>query len=260
MGMEQELLLNQGLLQIPCRLSEPEDGDIRRVVLGVHGLGGSSKDTIQTAIAEEMAMFWGATIRFDFPAHGDSTLDSTGFHLQNCMDSLLAVANFAKNCYPQVEDLCIFATGFGAYITLLCLEELMELPGKLRLVVQTPSVRMHETLLAMKGITEEEFRMLKWIDFRTERPFGISYSFYQDMKDHTAMDSYPMPFLILQGEEDAFIPMSDILNLRRINEESKLVVIPGASHQFLESGAWDMVLDLTRDWFEFQQVLVTDWE
>ena len=136
----------------------------------------------------------------------------------------------------------------------------MELPGSIRLVVQTPSVRMHETLLAMKGITEEEFRMLKWIEFRAERPFEVSYSFYQDMKEHTALDSYPMPFLILQGEEDAFIPMSDILNLRRINEKSKLVVIPGASHRFLESGAWDMVLDLTRDWFKFQQVLVTDWE
>ena len=79
------------------------------------------------------------------------------------------------------------------------------------------------------------------------------------LKEHTALDSYPMPFLILQGEEDAFIPMSDILNLRRINEKSKLVVIPGASHRFLESGAWDMVLDLTRDWFEFEQVLLSDW-
>ena len=40
---------------------------------------------------------------------------------------------------------------------------------------------------------------------------------------------------------------------------TKLVIIPGASHRFLEEGAWDMVLDLTRDWFEFEQVLVTEW-
>ena len=58
-----------------------------------------------------------------------------------------------------------------------------------------------------------------------------------------------------------FIPHSeDIRNFRRINEDAKLVIIPGASHQFTESGAWDMVLDLTRDWFEFEQVLLTDWE
>ena len=59
---------------------------------------------------------------------------------------------------------------------------------------------------------------------------------------------------------DDYVPMEHILHLRRINEDAKLVIIPGASHRFLEEGAWDMVLDLTRDWFEFQQVLVTDWE
>ena len=51
-----------------------------------------------------------------------------------------------------------------------------------------------------------------------------------------------------------------MLNFRRINEGCKLVVIPEADHQFTNPGAWDMVVDLTRDWFEFEQVLVTDWE
>ena len=65
--------------------------------------------------------------------------------------------------------------------------------------------------------------------------------------------------LILHGEQDDFIRMDHIQQFHQINEESKLVIIPGASHQFKESGAWDMVLDLTRDWFEFQQVLLSDW-
>ena len=62
------------------------------------------------------------------------------------------------------------------------------------------------------------------------------------------------------GEADHVIQEEDIRQFRRINERSKLVYIPGATHRFLEEGAWDMVLDLTRDWFEFEQVLVSDWE
>ena len=54
--------------------------------------------------------------------------------------------------------------------------------------------------------------------------------------------------------------MGDIQNFRRINEGSQLVIIPGTSHRFQEDGAWDMVLDLVRDWFEFQQVLLLDSE
>mgnify|MGYP002511652049 CR=1 FL=1 len=58
------------------------------------------------------------------------------------------------------------------------------------------------------------------------------------------------------GEEDSYIRSEHIHQFRRINEDAKLVIIPGTSHRFLEEGAWDMVLDLTRDWFDFEQVLL----
>ncbi len=258
--MEKNLLLTKGNLEIPCKVSVPEDGDIRRVVLGVHGLGGSAMDDIQVGIAEEMALFYAATVRFDFPAHGENPLNSDSFTLHNCMETLLTAARYAKEQFPEVEDLCIFATGFGAYITLICLEELLELPGRIKLVVQTPSVRMHETLLAMKHISQPTFQAMDRICFNARRPFEVSYSFYEDMMENVALSSYPIPMLILHGEEDDYIRMSDILQFRRINERAKLVIIPGTSHRFLEDGAWDMVLDLTRDWFDFEQVLVADWE
>ena len=57
-------------------------------------------------------------------------------------------------------------------------------------------------------------------------------------------------------DADEYIRMSDIQQFHRINEQSELVIIPGISHRFQEDGAWDMVLDLTRDWFEFEQVLL----
>lgn len=260
MNMEETFLLSHGDVKIPCKLSQPEDGKIQRVVLGVHGFGGSADDQIQSSIAEEMELFYCATFRFDFPAHGKSPMDSSALTLQNCVGSLLTVARCAKERFPQVEDLCIFATGFGAYVTLLALDELLKLPGQVKLVVQTPSVRMDETLLAMKGISRETLWAMDKVTFRAERPFDVTYRFYEALRENIVMDTYPIPMLILQGEDDAYIRMSDIQHFRRINELSKLVIIPGTSHRFLEDGAWDMVLDLTRDWFEFEQVLCCDWE
>ena len=254
--MEKTFLLSHGELKIPCKLSEPDDGMIRRVVLGVHGFGGSANDDIQVGIAEEMALFSAATLRFDFPAHGESPMDSTFFTLENCMDSLMSAAQYAKERYPQVEDLCIFATGFGAYVTLVALQDLQEIPGKVKLVVQTPSVRMDETLLSMMRLSRETFRALDKFTIRAPRPFDVTYSFYKELRDHIALTVCPIPMLILHGEDDAYIKMSDIQDFHRINEDSQLVIIPGTSHRFLEEGAWDMVLDLTRDWFEFEQVLL----
>ena len=256
--MEKEFMLNKGDLAIPVKVTE-SDFEIRRVVLGVHGIGGSAMDDIQTSLAEEMEFFSSVVYRFDFPAHGESPLDDRYFTLKNCREALMAVANHAKESYPEVEDLCIFATGFGAYVTLTCLEDMLDLPGKLRLVVQTPSVRMHETLLAIKKISKATLRAMGRIRFNATRPFDVTYEFYKELEDNLALMTYPIPMLILMGEQDSVIRIEDIQNFARINDQSKLVIIPGATHRFLEEGAWDMVLDLTRDWFEYEQVLLSDW-
>ena len=256
--MEKSFILSQDGLQVSCKLTQPDSCAIKRVVLSVHGLGGSAMDEIQAGIAEEMCFFYSATVRFDFPAHGQSPLDSDCFTLKNCTGSLLAAARWAKAQYPDVEDLCVFATGFGAYVTLVCLPDLTQLPGKLKLVIQTPSVRMHESLLSMTGLSKETFRVMDSFTFRTSRPLTVRYSLYEEMQNNIVLTPYPIPMLILQGELDDYIRLDDIRQFHRINEDSRLVIIPGASHRFQEEGAWDMVLDLTRDWFEFEQVLLTD--
>jgi len=258
--MEKEIMLSRGELKIFCKQTEPDFGDIRRVVLSVHGLGGNTEDAIQTSIAEEMEIFSSAIIRFDFPVHGQSPHSDEFFTLDNCRQSLLVAAEYAKAQYPEVEDLCIFATGFGAYMVLICLDDLLDLPGNIRLVVQTPSVLMHETLLSMKNISQPTFQAMGEITFTRRRPLTIKYSFYEELLNNIALAAYPIPMLILHGEYDDHIPMEYIQALRRQNERAKLVIIPGVSHRFQEEGAWDMVLDLTRDWFEFEQVLVADWE
>ena len=256
--MEQTILLQRGKLNIPCKLSWPDDHPASQVVLGVHGFGGSMDDAIQASIAEEMAMFYDATVRFDFPAHGQNTEER--FTLELCQQTLLEVAAYAKERFPQVPDLCIFATGFGAYVTLSVLDKLLELPGQIRLVVQTPGVRMHETLLSMLRVSRETLRVMERKVLQAPRPIEITYRFYKEMESNIVLTTQQIPMLILHSEQDGYIRREDIQNFRRINEGSKLVIIPGTSHRFLEEGAWDMVLDLTRDWFTFQQVLLCDWQ
>ena len=258
--METSFRIVENGMTIPCKLDLPASGAVRRIVLGVHGFGGSTEDAIQCSLAEEMPLFGSAVVRFDLPAHGCNPLESDDFTLANCVDTLLAVAGEACRRFPEVADLCVFATGFGAYVTLNALEQLTQLPIRIRLVVQTPSVMMHETLLSMIRMSRETFWAMDRYTFPVKRPFTVNYAFYEELSEHIVLNTQPIPMLILMGQEDAFIRMSDIQNFRRINEDSRLVILPGISHRFLEEGAWDMVLDLTRDWFEFEQVLLCDWE
>ena len=260
MNMERKFILSRNGIDVLCRQTEPDFGDIRRIVLGVHGIGGSSADTIQSGIAEEMEMFYSATLRFDLPCHAESPVDD--FTVHGCVDSLMAVAQYAREQYPEVEDLCIFATGFGAYITLVALDDLLKMPGKIKLVVQTPSLMMHETLLAMRNVTEPTLKAMGVTTFTKPgwRSLSVTYECYKEMRDNIVLNSYDIPILILHGEKDRYIRSEHVQQFRRINENAKLVIIPGTSHRFQEEGAWDMVLDLTRDWFEFEQVLCCDYE
>ena len=240
-----------------CIITQPDLGPVRRVVLGVHGLAGSARDQIQENTAEEMGLFGCAMVRTDFPGHGESPVEA--FTLKNCQSVLLDAARCALTEFPEVEGLCVFATGFGAYVTLSVLEALEALSEDLRLVLHTPSVLMHQTLLSMVNLSRQTFRTMDKVTWPLPRPLEVTYSLYKELEENIVLTPHGRPMLILHGESDDFIPMEQILNFRRINEDAKLVIIPGASHRFLEDGVWDMVLDLTRDWFEFRQVLLTDW-
>jgi len=255
--MEKAFVLSGGDLRTPCILTVPDGLPVQRIVLGVHGIGGSSSDAIQVGIAEEMTMFSSAAVRFDLPCHGENPGDT--LTVRGCVDTLLTVAKWARSQFPHVEDLCIFATGFGAYITLVALDELTQLPGRIKLVVQTPSVMMHETILSMCRTSREALFAAGSVTLRAPRPLQVTAKLYEEMASNIVMVSHNIPMLILHGEADDYIRMEHIQNFRRLNEQSKLVIIPGTSHRFLEEGAWDMVLDLTRDWFSFEQVLLTDW-
>ena len=255
--MEKYFTISNGGRNTPCILREPDTGRPSRLVLGVHGIGGCKEDPIQESIAEEMELFGAAVLRFDFPAHGENEEEILSLH--GCVDTLLDMADYGMEHYPDLKDLCIFATGFGAYVTLTALQDLIELPFRVKLVIQTPSLRMDQTVLNFTHVSPVTLEAMEMVLFRTSRRnIGFFHSFYEECRDNPAFAAYPIPMLILHGQYDDYVPMADIQYLRDLNDRSKLVIIPGASHQFLEPGAWDMVLDLTRDWFEFEQVLLSE--
>ena len=259
--MERRFILREDGLQIPCVLEEPEACSVRRCIIGVHGICGSKDSKILEDIAEEMGLFGAATLRFDFPAHGDSPVTDWELSLKGCQKTLEAVVRWAKRAYPFV-DMGIFASGFGAFVTLVALDDLRLIQENLKLVLQTPDLSMSHTLLHMISMTEAAFQKAGRviIGATAKRAVEVPYSFYEELQSQMVYYNHEMPMLLLHGERDELIPLSYLDPFRRFNPQSKLVVIPGADHQFRGAGQWDMVVDLTRDWFEYEQVLLCDWE
>lgn len=260
-AMERSFTVPLGEFAIPMKVSEPDFGPVTRCIIGVHGFCGHKDSAVLQSISEEMGLFGAATVRFDLPCHGENPMTERDLSLLHCEMVLLTAAQWAADTYPDVPK-CIFATGFGAFLTVQCLEGLQSILGDFRLVLQTPDFRMADSLLAMKNLTEPAFRKMGRVSVGRvgDRKIEVPFSFYEQMKLATVYADYEMPMLLVHGECDEVVRLEDVVSFRRINELSRLVIIPGADHQFRGEGQWDMVVDLTRDWFEFQQVTLCDCE
>lgn len=247
-------------LQIPLKIYQPEDGIVSRVVLGVHGLGSSKESTVLAAIGEEMLLYHTVTVGFDFPAHGESPMSDRDLRLENCGGSLMAVVEFAQQAYPAAGDYCVFATSFGAYVTLLTLEALEMMLERVKIVLRAPAIRAADILLRIAGVEEEEFFRRGRVTYGFRRKLEIPYSLYEDLKQNPAMMNYESPMLLLMGDEDDVVPLEDVLQFRRLNDESKLVIFRETDHRYKREGELERIVDLTRDWFLFEDVLLDDWQ
>ena len=260
--MEKYFSIPQDGFELPMKVTEPDFGSISRCILGVHGFCGHKGSEVLQSISEEMGLFGAVTVCFDLPCHGENPMTEKDLSLNNCEMALLTAAQWARDTYPDVP-MCLFATGFGAFITVLCLDGLHTILGDdLRLVMQTPDFRMADSLLSMKNLTEEAYlrqgRVL--VGRISDRKVEVGFRFYEQLKMATTYADFGMPMLLIHGECDEVVKLEDVKHFRRLNEQAKLVIIPGADHQFRGEGQWDMVVDLTRDWFEFQQVNLCDYE
>lgn len=258
--MERTVMLPCEELEVPCKIYDPGYGAIRRVVIGVHGLFGDKESSVIAAVAEEMGFYQTATITFDLPGHGESSMPGRTLNLRNCHRSLMAAVEYARELYPDAEEWCMFATSYGAYVTLLAMDELQELLGHIKLTLRAPAVRMAETFLTMARCSQEQLLKKGRVICGFEKKMEIPYSFYEELTTHNAMANYDMPIMILQGGLDEIVLPHDVEFFRLLNEQSKLVMFPYTDHRFKGEGELDMIVDLTRDWFLCEEVLLSEWQ
>ena len=88
----------------------------------------------------------------------------------------------------------IFATGFGAFVTLVALDDLREIQENLKLVLQTPDLNMANTLLSMTQMTEAAFHKAGRVVVGdlTKRAVEVPYSFYEELQSQMVYYNHEM--------------------------------------------------------------------
>ena len=258
--MDQHTILTHGDLQIPIRTFEPDYSSGTQVLIALHGFGGNMNSSVISAIAEEMSFYNTHTIAFDLPAHGESPMHDTEFNLDTCQRALLTVVDYAKARWPQAESFCVLATSFGAYLALLAIDDLKERLGRFKMVLRCPAVRMNKVFLKIIRMDDESLMCHGRVICGYERKMELGYGFFEQLQMNNAVADHDMPMLILQGDQDELIDLDDIEFFRLLNGKSRLVMLPGATHRFNHEGEMDMIIDLARDWYLCEEVLLCEYK
>ena len=230
--------------EICCKIFLPEDGSVHRVVLGVHGFAGDKESTMVERLAQTVCEKQTALVTFDFPAHGASPVSEEWLTVDNCKRDLCAVFEYALAQYPDAEK-SIFATSFGGYITLLSVDQF----DNVKLILRAPAVNMPKVLLEnVLQISAEVFRKKGVVSCGFERMIQLPYTFYKDISsqdDFFFHKTIPFDLLVIQGDCDDIVPLSDVQHFVDLQSNAKLEVIYGADHRFKHEGEMDKIIALT---------------
>ncbi len=226
---------------IPCKAYLSDTGETELAILTVHGFAGSKESSTIQALAQAICPEDAAVYCFDFPAHGDHPAEGDALRVTACSEALLSVARHVRGAHDARYG--VFATSFGGYMALHCIDQLEEILPGFMLVLKAPAVKMHETLekrIIGEHITQFEER--GFIELGFKRKITVHRDFLDDLEVHDVCVSYNRPMLIIHGTEDDIVTPADIADFIARNPLARLVEVPGADHCFKGDGNIERVI------------------
>ena len=267
---------------IPCKYCMPvlRDKPLKGIILGIHGFSGSKESTGLHVLAKKVVPEGYGIVCFDLPAHWKSPAAPEMLKVENAMRDIFFMAEECRREFPDLPKY-IFATSFGAYLTLLCCKEsscliaggdkgdknltaaggekaLTPAGGALadyHIILRAPAVTMPEVFLNLLNMTAEEFRAKAPLDCTNDpaRPLPVYYSFYESLIQHSVFDAgkeaYP-PMLVMHGDADEVVPPKDVRRFCDQFPQMDLHVIPGCDHGFTAPGAHEEMCRLAMDFLQ----------
>ena len=247
--MKKESIQGKNGYNIPCINNFNKDN--KKVVIISHGLGSSKESPTARAISSAVTDLGIGTIRFDFPAHGESPVDGEYFRIENCLDDLVTVESYVHAQVPDAE-ISYFSSSFGAYINLIYLSTRHHFGAKSFLrcaAVDLPGIFRKETTPKI----EEQLNTQGYtiIDKNYHRPLRITKQFCEDLENYDLFKMYKpsnTELLMIHGDKDE---TASILDARQFSKQFgvKLIEVKGADHQFKTPGAMKQVIETAKQFF-----------
>ncbi len=182
-----------------------------------------------------------STLAFDYSGHGESEGDISNTTATAWKDDLNAAIDFMKQ---HCDGIAMLGFSLGGMSSLLCSEH-----SKATIAIAPPTnFRKLVTHFIKTGLVK---KLKEFIDFGG---LSIKHSFITDSAKYDMkkiMKKIKCPILIIHGDEDDIVPLSQSQEIiEYINEPKKLVVINGLGHGSADTEQMNSILKEISEWLE----------
>lgn len=238
-------MLIEGKNNYKIPIKEFKPNKIEKVIIASHGFGGDKESSAIELLAQKLINENIMVIAFDFPAHGESPAKGEEYLVENCINDLISVEEYVEKNYPG-KPIGIFATSFGAYVTLLKINKYTN--NYFSIVLRAPAICMDE--IFENSIMREDISAYKDRGYTVlgyEKEMRVPYKYYEELKNNKLFEIYNKneELLIIQGTEDDMAPIDDSIRfIQEKNPKGKIEKIVGADHRMKKEGELEKAINI----------------
>lgn len=219
------------------------------IIIACHGFGGDKESSAIELLSKELYKQEKGVIAFDFPGHGESEVNGEFFTIDNCIRDLEQVEKYVREKYKNIK-ISIFATSFGAYISLLKIIRNNDNYNKI--ILRAPAIKMDE--IFKNYLLQEDLQFFLKRGYTVlgfERKITIYKSFYKDLLNNKIIDLYnkKRKIFIIQGDQDNVAPIKDTIDFSKKNTPCiDLKILEGADHRMKKDGELEKVIEWSKQY------------
>ena len=222
-------------------LSDPTAEQDNALVVLCHGRSSSKESRTYLRLEQGLNNLDIATFRFDFFGHGESDGAFEDITVSEFVDDILsAIAYVRTNGYQRVA---LAGSSMGGLAILIAAARS---PDLLAIALKSPVSDFEEVELLRLG--EQGLRRWKKQGYAGYRTVGrISYAFYRDLEQNNGYEAARMiriPTLIVHGDADRDVPVTQSQKTARLIQYCKLEVIKGVDHHYQRKKDFDRMAEL----------------
>lgn len=210
------------------------------VVVLLHGFLSNKNSTTNKTLARALLEQHIATLRFDFFGQGESEGPFERITITTALDQATSALELAAS--KGYRRIGLIGSSFGGLIALLAAADAAHRTRLAGLALKCPVPDFEEMLrleFGPEGIVEwKRTGTIPNVTGGGER-VPLHYAFYEDCaryRGYDAAQSVTVPTLIVQGDQDEFVPIHQSRRLlEALRPPKRLDILPGADHGFTKA-------------------------